>query len=100
LQLAKALTTCALITGGASHKYLGNTEEVTIGALAERVGTLVAGSSSPIMSVPYDVAYESGFEDMPRRVADLTKARNVIGYEPTLGLDNILVEIIEHFKRK
>jgi UDP-glucose 4-epimerase len=78
---------------------LGNTEEVTIGALAERVRTL-AGSSSPIKNVPYDEAYESGFEDMPRRVPDLTKARNMIGYEPKLGLDDILVEIIEHFQRK
>ncbi len=69
---------------------LGNTEEVTIGALAERVRTL-AGSSSPIKNVPYDEAYESGFEDMPRRVPDLTKARNMIGYEPKLGLDDILV---------
>ncbi len=69
---------------------LGNTEEVTIRALAERVRTL-AGSSSPIKNVPYDEAYESGFEDMPRRVPDLTKARNMIGYEPKLGLDDILV---------
>jgi UDP-glucose 4-epimerase len=78
---------------------LGNTEEVTIAALAERVRAL-AGSSSPIKNVPYDEAYESGFEDMPRRVPDLTKARNMIGYEPKLGLDDILVEIIEHFQRK
>ena len=51
---------------------IGNTEEVTIRALAERVRDL-AGSSSPIKFVPYDEAYESGFEDMPRRVPDLTK---------------------------
>jgi UDP-glucose 4-epimerase len=78
---------------------LGNTDEVTIRALAERVRTL-ARSSSPIKSVPYDEAYESGFEDMPRRVPDLTKARNMIGYEPKHGLDDILVQIIEHFQRK
>ena len=78
---------------------LGNTDEVTIRALAERVRAL-AGSSSPIKSVPYDEAYESGFEDMPRRVPDLTKARNMIGYEPKHGLDDILVQIIEHFRRK
>jgi len=78
---------------------LGNTDEVTIRALAERVRTL-ARSSSPIKSVPYDEAYESGFEDMPRRVPDLTKARNMIGYEPKHGLDEILVQVIEHFQRK
>jgi len=78
---------------------LGNTDEVTIRALAERVRAL-ARSSSPIKCVPYDEAYESGFEDMPRRVPDLTKARNMIGYEPKHGLDEILVQIIEHFQRK
>jgi UDP-glucose 4-epimerase len=76
---------------------LGNTEEVTIRALAERVRT-VAGSSSPLKNVPYDEAYESGFEDMPRRVPDLTKARAMIGYEPKFGLDDILAEIIEYMR--
>ena len=78
---------------------IGNTEEVTIRALAERVRAL-AGSTSPIKFVPYDEAYESGFEDMPRRVPDLSKARAMIGYQPRLGLDDILVQIIEHFRRK
>jgi UDP-glucose 4-epimerase len=77
---------------------LGNTEEVTIRALAERVRTLAA-SSSPIKNVSYDEAYESGFEDMPRRVPDLSKARKMIGYEPKFGLDDILVQVIEHFQR-
>jgi UDP-glucose 4-epimerase len=78
---------------------LGNTEEVTIRALAERVRAL-AGSSSPIKNVPYDQAYDSGFEDMPRRLPDLTKARTMIGYEPKFRLDDILVQIIEYFQRK
>jgi len=78
---------------------LGNIEEVTIRALAERVRTL-AGSSSSIKTVPYDEAYESGFEDMPRRVPDLTKARAIIGYQPKFGLDDILVQIIESFRRR
>jgi UDP-glucose 4-epimerase len=78
---------------------VGNTEEVTIRALAERVRTL-AGSSSSIRFVPYDEAYESGFEDMPRRVPDLAKARAMIGYQPRLGLDDILVQIIEHVRGK
>ena len=78
---------------------LGNTEEVTIRALAERVRDL-AGSSSTIKTVPYDEAYESGFEDMPRRVPDLTKARTMIGYHPKFGLDDILVQIIESFRRR
>jgi UDP-glucose 4-epimerase len=78
---------------------LGNTEEVTIRALAERVRNL-AGSSSSIKTVPYDEAYESGFEDMPRRVPDLMKARTMIGYHPKFGLDDILAQIIESFRRR
>ena len=78
---------------------LGNTEEVTIRALAERVRDL-AGSSSPIKIVPYEEAYESGFEDMPRRVPNLEKARSLIGYQPRYTLDDVLVQVIEYFRRK
>src|SRR6185436_7282703 len=60
---------------------IGNTEEVSIGALAERVRQM-AGSKSPIKLIPYDEAYETGFEDMPRRVPDLTKITSMIGYHP------------------
>src|SRR5688572_24638308 len=78
---------------------LGNTQEVTIRALAERVREL-AGSSSLIKTIPYDQAYESGFEDMPRRVPDLTKAGHLIGYAPKNGLDDILLQVIDYFRRK
>src|SRR6185295_5567213 len=67
---------------------IGNTQEISIRALAERVREL-SGSKSPIKLVPYDEAYESGFEDMPRRVPDLTKILQLIGYEPTYNLDDI-----------
>jgi UDP-glucose 4-epimerase len=77
---------------------LGNTEEVTMTALAERVRAL-AGSSSPIRFVPYDQAYESGFEDMPRRVPDLSKAAAMIGYRTRHTLDDILVQVIDSFRR-
>jgi UDP-glucose 4-epimerase len=78
---------------------IGTTQEVTIRALADRVREL-AGSSSPIRLIPYDQAYESGFEDMPRRVPDLTKIKAMIGYEPKHGLDDILVQVIDYFRRK
>jgi UDP-glucose 4-epimerase len=78
---------------------IGNVQEVTIRALAERVREL-AGSNSPIKLVPYDEAYESGFEDMPRRVPDLTKIESLIGYRPRYSLDDILVQIIEYFRNK
>ncbi len=78
---------------------IGNTEEVTIRALAERVRHL-SGSKSTIKLIPYDEAYESGFEDMPRRVPDLTKVKALIGYEPQNNLDDILVQVIDYFRRK
>jgi UDP-glucose 4-epimerase len=78
---------------------IGNTEEVTITQLAERVRD-TAGSKSPITFIPYDQAYESGFEDMPRRVPDLTKISNLIGYKTKNTLDDILVQVIDYFRKK
>jgi UDP-glucose 4-epimerase len=77
---------------------IGNTEEVTIMELARRVRDL-SGSTSSIKLVPYDEAYESGFEDMPRRVPDLRRAAELIGYKPKHGLDEILIQVIDHFRR-
>ena len=76
---------------------VGNTEEVTMSDLAERVKRM-ANSNSPIHYVPYDEAYEAGFEDMPRRVADISKLHALIGYQPKLGLDEIICRVIEHFR--
>jgi nucleoside-diphosphate-sugar epimerase len=72
---------------------------VTIQALAERVRAL-SGSQSAIKLVPYDEAYESGFEDMPRRLPDLTKVQKLIGYMPVHTLDDILGQVIEYFRKK
>jgi UDP-glucose 4-epimerase len=76
---------------------IGNKEEVTILKLAELVREL-AGSNSPIEFIPYDKAYEAGFEDMPRRVPDLTKVEQLVGYEPKRGLRDIITRVIEHFR--
>jgi UDP-glucose 4-epimerase len=74
---------------------IGNTEEISILDLARRVLSLT-GSRSEIVLVPYEKAYEAGFEDMPRRVPDLTKIHTLVGYQPTLKLDDILGRVIEH----
>ena len=71
-------------------------EEVTIEDLARRVKERTK-SASAVVKVPYDEAYESGFEDMPRRVPDLGKVRALIGYEPKVHLDEILDKVIEYF---
>jgi nucleoside-diphosphate-sugar epimerase len=78
---------------------IGNTEEVTIEELALRVRQLTA-STSPIKYIPYDQAYESGFEDMPRRVPDLTRVNRLIGYEPKHSLEDVLVQVIDYFRKK
>jgi UDP-glucose 4-epimerase len=72
---------------------VGNDQETTILALAERVQELTE-SRSEIVHVPYSEAYEAGFEDMERRVPDLQKIREFIGYEPTRNLDQILGDVI------
>jgi UDP-glucose 4-epimerase len=76
---------------------IGNREEVTILKLAEIVKELT-GSRSPIEFVPYDKAYEAGFEDMPRRVPDLAKVRSLVGYEPKVQLNEIITKVIEYFR--
>jgi UDP-glucose 4-epimerase len=78
---------------------IGNTGEVTIRDLAERVKEMTV-SASPIQFVPYDEAYEAGFEDMPRRVPDISKLRNLIGYAPKLELDDIIRSVVEHIRQQ
>lgn len=73
---------------------VGNTEEVSIRALAERI-LGITGSASPIVTIPYEEAYESGFEDMPRRVPDLSKLAAAIGYQPQVHLDEIIQRVVD-----
>jgi UDP-glucose 4-epimerase len=72
---------------------IGNIEEVTILELARRVKA-ITGSASPIVTIPYDQAYEAGFEDMPRRVPDLSKIEQLIAYRPAVGLDEIITRVV------
>lgn len=78
---------------------LGSTQEVSIRELAERVKAMT-GSASPIVVVPYDQAYEAGFEDMQRRVPDLSRVRNLIGFEPRVSLDEILQRVIADLRAR
>jgi UDP-glucose 4-epimerase len=74
---------------------IGSSEEVSIMELAERVKGLT-GSKSEIVTVPYDEAYEEGFEDMPRRVPDTSKVSALVGFRATVTLDEILQSVIEY----
>jgi UDP-glucose 4-epimerase len=73
---------------------VGSDREVTMRKLAEMVRA-AAGSSSPIVSVPYNEAYPPGFEDMQRRVPDVSKLVRTIGYRPTTSLETIVADVVE-----
>ena len=78
---------------------IGSSQEISISGLAAKVRELT-GSDSTIVSVPYDQAYEAGFEDMPRRVPDISKIGAVIGYHSTVELDEIVMRVIEYFRQQ
>jgi UDP-glucose 4-epimerase len=78
---------------------VGNGYEISIHDLAKRVKQL-AGSASDIVTIPYDQAYEAGFEDMPRRVPDISRVHGLIGYEPKVQLDEILEKVIDYFRTR
>lgn len=77
---------------------IGNTQEISMLDLAHEVIRLT-GSRSEVVFVPYEKAYEPGFEDMPRRVPDLGKIQALIGWQPTIGLTQILNDVIEYCRR-
>ncbi len=74
---------------------IGSTEEISIVKLAEKVKELTH-SDSEIVFVPYDEAYEEGFEDMPRRVPDTSKIKQLVGFQPKMQLDGILQSVIDY----
>jgi len=76
---------------------IGSAEEVTIEELAQHV-LARTGSSSPIEYIPYEQAYEAGFEDMRRRVPDTRKIREAVGWQATTSLDETIDQIIAYFQ--
>ncbi len=77
---------------------IGSSHEISMASLAALVLKLT-GSSSEIRFVPYDQAYEAGFEDMERRVPSLEKIHALIKYQPSLDIQDILLNVIDHYKR-
>jgi UDP-glucose 4-epimerase len=76
---------------------VGSGEEITIGDLAALVKTM-SGSASPIQHIPYEEAYEEGFEDMHRRVPDISKIRNLLSFQPTHDIRQIVQSVIDYFE--
>ena len=78
---------------------VGSQEEISIRELAERI-LKFSGSSSELKFIPYEQAYSGGFEDMHRRVPDISKIEELIGYNAKYNLDDILKGVIEDFRCK
>ncbi len=78
---------------------IGSSEEISILELAERVRDR-ADSTSEIKLIPYDEAYEAGFEDFRRRIPNLEKIKRLVGWEPTTSLDDTIDQIIEYERRE
>ena len=94
----RATVALSMAPGAAGQVFnVGTSHELTMTALAERVRNLT-GSASPIVYVPYDDAYQPGFEDLRRRVPDITKAGQVIGYRPQVPLDETLRRVIRFLR--
>lgn len=73
---------------------IGNNEQISIIDLAEKV-IEITGSKSEIKKIPYSEAYPAGFEDMQRRVPDISKIKNVLGWSPEIGLEQIIKDIAD-----
>jgi UDP-glucose 4-epimerase len=98
--VVKALIRVAEHPNAVGEVYnIGSDQETTILELAEQIRRMTE-SDSRLVFVPYDEAYEAGFEDMMRRVPDISKIRNLIDYHPTINLEGILSSIIEYHRVK
>jgi len=89
----RAIIGLAECSGAIGEVYnVGGKECISISGLAELVKRLL-NSSSSIVRIPYEEAYEQGFEDMERRVPDLTKIHQLIGFEPQLSLEQMILDV-------
>jgi len=97
---AKAIAALLQLPEAAGEAFnLGSQEEVTIEQLAQRIIEMT-GSRSKISYIPYDQAYEEGFEDMARRVPDTSKAKRFVGFVPTMNLKDILESVIRYYQNE
>ena len=76
---------------------IGNDKEISIEDLAKKIRDKI-DPSLEIQFIPYDKAYGKGFEDMQRRVPDLSKVRGAVGYNPSTSVDEIIDLVIQHFR--
>lgn len=99
LDAVSALYSLFLSKEGLGEAFnVGGIEEISIEQLAHRVIS-ISGSTSNVVFEPYDTAYEPGFEDMPRRVPDISKIRELVGWEPQISLDDTIRDVLS-FQRE
>lgn len=98
-EVVQGLADLAVHPGAVGQVFnIGTTNEITILDLAKKVKEMT-GSKAEIVFVPYEKAYEEGFEDMPRRVPDISKIQELIGYKPSLTLEQTLQRVIDFFSQ-
>lgn len=78
---------------------IGNDDPITILELAHKIKS-AAGSSSKIVVIPYDTAYEKGFEDMQIRIPDISKIKEYIGFEPNMRINSIIESVVSSMKKE
>jgi UDP-glucose 4-epimerase len=97
--VVKGLAELAVTRGAEGEVFnIGTQNEITILDLAKKIKEMT-GSKAEIVFVPYEKAYEEGFEDMPRRVPDISKIQKLIGYKPSLTLEQTLQRVIDFFSQ-
>ncbi len=100
LDVVSALHKLALTDKAIGQVFnVGNDEEISIKELAERVRRQ-ANSSSKIVFIPYDKAYGGGFDEIPRRIPDITKLKQTIGFAPKYSINDIIIDTINYYKDK
>eukprot|EP01022_Parablepharisma_sp_SALTPOND_P002723 TRINITY_DN11111_c0_g1_i2.p1 TRINITY_DN11111_c0_g1~~TRINITY_DN11111_c0_g1_i2.p1 ORF type:complete len:809 (-),score=292.58 TRINITY_DN11111_c0_g1_i2:541-2967(-) len=92
-----ALSQCPAAVGQVVN--VGSTQEVSILGLAEMVKKLTQ-SDSPIKMIPYEEAYEEGFEDMPRRMPDVNKLRELVGFAPEMDIEQVVRSVIRYYRER
>jgi UDP-glucose 4-epimerase len=98
--VSRALLGLALSEAAYGEVYnVGSSEETTVNELARKVISLTE-SSSEITYMPYEEVFKDGFEDMYRRVPDTTKLRELLGWAPSRSLDDIVMDVVEHRRRR
>jgi len=77
---------------------IGSQEEISIENLAKKI-IEITKSKSRLAYIPYEKAYEEGFEDMQRRVPDTSRVNNLVGFKPTIDLEGIIKSVVEYYKK-